>query len=137
MLFPQWLQRGMAVLGAVAVLAVLFGFERVILSPTDSACKTVTVNPSGVGNAGVVVDSTVGGVIVMAASPARCGAVFYNLQGGGDVLCGPSTITVTTTVGFYLAAGQSLALDLEAQQQWKCIRQAATNGTVYVAASTS
>ena len=136
-LLPQWLIRSFAVVGVMAILAVLVGFERVILSPADAACKKITVNPSGVGSAGVTVDATAGGVIIMAASTTRCNAAFYALQGGGDVLCGPSTITVTSTVGFYIAAGQNLGdLGLAAQEQWKCIRQGATNGTVYVATQT-
>lgn len=106
-------------------------------APQVSQCKTVSVNTQGVANAGVAVDSTAGGVPVLAASTTRCGAVLYNLQGGGDALCAPTTITVTTTVGFYLAAGQSLALGLEAQQAWNCIRQAGTNATLYVAEETS
>ena len=126
--------RGLAVVGGVAVLAVLMGFERVILSPADAPCKKYTINPSGTGNAGVTVDSTAGGVTVLPASTTRCDAVIYNLQGGGDILCAPTTLTVTTTVGFYIAAGQSLGdLGLAAQEQWKCVRQGATNGTVYVA----
>jgi hypothetical protein len=106
-------------------------------TPADAACKTVVVNAQGTANSGIAVDSTAGGVPVLAASTTRCGALLYNLQGGGDVLCGPTTITVTTTVGFYLAAGQSLALGNEGQQAWRCIRQGSTNGTVYVAESTS
>lgn len=101
-----------------------------------AVCKTTTVNAQGVANAGVVVDATAGGVTVLAASTTRCGALLYNLQGGGDALCAPTAITVTTTVGFYLAAGQSLAMQHEAQGAWKCIRQAGTNATLYVAEST-
>ena len=105
-------------------------------TPSDAACKTTTVNAQGVGNAGVVVDATAGGITVLAASTTRCQAILHNLQGGGDALCAPTTITVTTTVGFYIPAGQSLSLGDEAQQAWKCIRQAGTSATFYVAEAT-
>ena len=105
-------------------------------APGDAPCKTTTINSQGVANAGVVVDATAGGVTVLAASATRCGAVLHNLQGGGDALCAPTAITVTTTVGFYLPAGQSLALGEEAQQAWKCIRQAGVSATFYVAEAT-
>jgi hypothetical protein len=105
--------------------------------PQDSSCKTVTVNAQGVANAGVTVDATAGGVTVLAASSTRCSALLSNLQGGGDALCAPTTVTVTTTVGFRLPAGQSLSLGLEAQQAWKCIRQGATSATLYVVEATS
>lgn len=98
-------------------------------------CKTTVINAQGTANAGVTVDNNAGGRAVLAANTRRCEAVLYNLQGGGDALCAPTTITVTTTVGFYLAAGQSLALGSESQQAWNCIRQAAVNATLYVAES--
>lgn len=119
---------------------VTIATDQVVVSvkqaPGDAPCKTTTVNSQGIANAGIVVDATVGGVTVLAAAATRCGAVLQNLQGGGDALCAPTTITVTTTVGFYLAAGQSLALGDEAQQAWRCIRQAGTSATFYVAEST-
>lgn len=101
-------------------------------APASASCKTTVVNAQGVANAGIAVDATAGGVTVLAASATRCDALITN-QGSGDMLCGPSTITVTTTVGFYVPAGGMLALGDAGQQAWKCIRQAAVSTTAYVA----
>ena len=130
---PQWLMRGLAVVGGVAVLAVLLGFERVILSPADAPCKAIRANVSGSGGAVMTVDATVGGISVLAASAARCAAVIQNEQGGGDVRCAFGATAPTTTVGFLIAAGQNLPMGLEGQVQVRCIRTGSTNGTVSVA----
>ena len=127
---PQWLVRGLAVMGVVAVLAVLMGFERVIQSPVDAPCKTIVVNAKGTGNATVTVDATVGGVTVLDALTTRCSAIIQNEGGAGDMRCGSGTLAPTTTVGVLVQAGQSLALGLEAQQVIKCIRTGATSATV-------
>ena len=96
---PQWLVRGLTVLGLVAVLPVLLGFERVMLGPVDSACKTVIINAKGPGNATITVDATVGGVTVLDALTTRCGAIIQNEAGAGDMRCASGTLAPTTTVG--------------------------------------
>ena len=127
---PQWLMRSFAVVGVVATLAVLVGFERVILSPADAACKTVLMNAKGTAGATVTVDSTAGGITVLDALTSRCGALVQNEAGGGDMRCASGTLAPTTTVGVLIQAGQSLSLGLEAQQLVKCIRTGATSATV-------
>lgn len=127
---PLWLTRGLTMIGGLAVLAVLTGFERVILSPVDAPCRTVVVNAKGIANATISVDATVGGITVLDALTTRCGALIQNEAGGGDMRCAFGTTVPTTTVGVLVQAGQSLSLDLEAQQVAKCIRTGATNATV-------
>ena len=127
---PQWLLRSFAVVGVVATLAVLFGFERVILSPTDAPCKTWLANENGTANATITVDATAGGITILDALTSRCGALIQNEAGAGDIRCASGTLAPTTTVGVLIQAGQSLSLSLEAQQIVKCIRTGATSGTV-------
>lgn len=129
-LIPQWLLRSFAVVGVVAILAVLVGFERVILSPTDAPCKTWLANENGTANATITVDATAGGITILDALTSRCGALIQNEPGGGDIRCGSGTLAPTSTVGVLIQAGQSLSLSLEAQQIVKCIRTGATSGTV-------
>lgn len=129
------------ILGSLVVLLALAWVPAqaqtaVNMPPAKQSCQTVTVNSQGTSNAAVSVDNTSGGKTVLAASTTRCGAIITNLAGGGDMLCGPSTIVVTTTVGYYISAGQSLVLGTEGQQAWKCIRQAGSNATAYVVEAT-
>lgn len=104
--------------------------------PTAAAvCKTVTVNDKGTGNAAITIDATAGGVTVLDAKTVRCGAVIYN-SSTNDMRCAPSTVTVTSTVGFLVAAGDALVLGAEAQQAWRCIRTGGSNATADVAEAT-
>lgn len=130
---PDWVKNGCAVIGVVAILALLLGFERVILSPVDAPCKAIRANVSGTGGATMTVDATVGGVTVLAASTTRCVSVIQNEAGGGDIRCAFGATAPTTTVGFLVQAGQNLPMGLEGQVQVRCIRTGATNGTVSVA----
>lgn len=116
------------------VLAAALGVAAVPSGPrpADAAiCKTVAVNAKGTGNASITVDATAGGVTVMDASTQRCGATITN-SGTADMRCAPSTVTVTSTVGFLIAAGKALNLGSEAQQAWKCIRTTASSTTADV-----
>ena len=124
---------GLSVIVALLVTSVATSAERVILSPTDAACKTIRANVSGTGGAVITVDATAGGTVVLAASPSRCASVIQNEQGGGDVRCAFGATAPTTTVGFLIAAGQNFPMGLEGQVQVRCIRTGATNGTISVA----
>ena len=126
---PAWAKNGCAVIGVVAILALLLGFGRVILSPADSPCKTWLANENGTANATITVDATVGGVTILDALTSRCGALIQN-ESGGDIRCASGALAPTATVGALIQAGQSLSLGLEAQQIVKCIRTGATSGTV-------
>ena len=101
--------------------------SRVYTPPAIAPCKTVTVNPQGVGGAPVTVDATVGGVSVLGASTTRCAAVIRNAHATAEMRCAPTTLTVLSTAGFLIAAGDALNLTLEAQQAWNCIRASNTN----------
>lgn len=120
----------------IALLILVFvtpaaALDNVYLRSQDSPCKTVGVNVQGTANADVSVDNTAGGVAVLAASTTRCGAVIKN-SGTGDMRCAPTTITVSSTVGFLIIAGDKQTLGLEAQQAWKCIRTGSTTTTASV-----
>ena len=70
---------------------------------------TVSVEPDGtdLSNGQVTVDTTVGGVVVVAASAGRQGVSITNQ---GSVGCYIGTGTVSAINGFYLGPGESLAL---------------------------
>ena len=121
---------GLAVIVALLVASVATSAERMILSPTDAACKTIVINAKGTGNATITVDATAGGITVLDALATRCGALIQNEAGSGDMRCTTGALAPTTTVGILVQAGQSLSLDLEAQQVMKCIRTGATSATV-------
>ena len=104
----------------------------VVSPPSAAACKTVTVNAQGTGSADVTVDATATGVSVMAALATRCGALILN-SGAADMRCAPSTVTVTSTVGFFVPAGQALRLSEEGQQAWRCIRTTGTSTSASIA----
>lgn len=127
---PKSLSHGLMLVGVIALLLVVLGFTRVILSPADAPCKTWLANENGTANASITVDATVGGVTVLDALTTRCAAIIHNESGGGDMRCASGTLAPTTTVGFLIPAGQSLSLGLEAQQIVKCIRTGGTNATV-------
>ena len=95
--------------------------ENIYLRPQDAPCKTVLVNAQGTASADITIDGTAGGVAVLAAGTTRCAAVITN-SGAADMRCAPTTVTVSSTVGYLVPAGKSLALGLEGQQAWKCIR---------------
>ena len=100
-------------------------------NPVSSSCKKVAVNLQGSANADVTVDNTATGVLVMAASTSRCGAIIRN-SGAAAMRCAPPTITVTATVGTEVLAADVLTLGLEAQEAWRCIRSTGTNAAANV-----
>lgn len=100
-------------------------------SPSAAACKTVTQNSQGAGNADITVDATVGGVAVLAASTTRCAAILSNV-GSADARCASGATTPTSTAGYLIKAGKDLVLGPEGQQAWKCIRTTATSTTFAV-----
>lgn len=101
--------------------------------PADAAvCRTVAVNDQGTANAAITVDATAGGVAVLAANSMRCGAVIKN-SGTAAMRCAPATVTVTSTVGFVVAASEALILSAEATQAWRCIRTTGSSTTADVA----
>lgn len=92
------------------------------------ACSKTRVNQSGTAGADITVDGTAGGVTVMPVLDSRCGAIIKNNGTGTQAMrCGPSTMTVTSSVGFLLNAGDSLTLGNEGQQLWKCIKSTGDN----------
>ena len=105
--------------------AQLSGSGAVYQKPQDAACKTTVVNSVNSGQ-DITVDSTAGGVVVMGSLSTRCGATILN-SGTANMRCAQGTITVTSTVGFLIAAGGSLNLGFEGQQGWKCIRTTGTD----------
>lgn len=127
--------RGLLVIAIVLLPVEGWAFTRVVQSPTDAACKKVTVNDQGSGNADITVDATAGGVSVMAANSQRCGALLTN-SSANDMRCGPTTITVTSTVGYYVKGNTTLELGLEGQQAWRCIRTGGSSATASVAEAT-
>lgn len=123
------------------VLAVVFvqpahaQVSRVYTPPNVSPCKTVTTNAQGAAGADITVDSTAGGVSVMAASTTRCGALIKN-AGTAAMRCAATTLTVSSTVGELIDAGETLVLGLEGQQAWKCIRTTGTSTSASVSEAT-
>lgn len=95
-------------------------------------CTITKVNLQGASSADITVDATAGGVTVLAADSNRCEALIQN-SGAAAMRCAPTTITVTSTVGFYVPAAGTLALGVEGQQAWKCIRTTGSSTTASVA----
>lgn len=132
----------MFVLAVIALVAKYSSGAEPIYPYTNVAfrCQKSGVNLQGASNADITIDNTAGGITVMAANyqsttqplSGRCGASIKNETGGGAIRCGPVTMTVTTTAGFFLAAGDVLNLGPEGQEAWKCIRTTASSGTVSV-----
>lgn len=97
------------------------------------ACSKTRINTSGTAGADITVDGTAGGVTVMPALDSRCGAIIQNNGTGTQAMrCGPSTVTVSSTVGWYIEAGKSLILGNEGQQVWKCIKTTGDNAAANV-----
>lgn len=94
-------------------------------------CDVSKVNLQGASNADVTVDATAGGVAVLAADTTRCAALIKN-SGAAAMRCGPTTITVSATVGFPVGAGETLVLGDEGKQAWKCIRTTGSSTTASV-----
>lgn len=67
----------------------------------------VEVEGTALSNNQVTVDTTAGGVTILAASAGRAGAIITNQ---GSVACFIGTGSVSTSNGFSLAAGESVAL---------------------------
>lgn len=120
----------LGVLLGLALLPLLLAFERVIQSPVDAPCKTLVTNAKGAANAPIAVTNSA--TTVADAFATRCGILIINESGGGDMRCTTGAVTPTTTVGFLVAAGQSVNVGLPAQEQVRCIRTGATNATVSV-----
>lgn len=114
---------------AIAALMLLPSLARA----QNIACSKVRINESGVARADIVVDGTAGGVTVAPALDSRCGGIIVNSGTGTKAMrCGPSTMTVTSTVGFLLNAGDALSLGNEGQQLWRCIKTTGDNTTANV-----
>lgn len=126
------------ILGAIMVFNTTgvrgFGegpFMPISIMPRDSFCKTVSINLFGVANADITVDATAGGVVISALNTSRCGMAISN-SGAADMRCAPTTLTVTSTVGILIPAGQVRYFGLEGQQLWKCIRTTGSSTTANV-----
>lgn len=97
----------------------------------DPLCDTVDINAQGTSDADITVDSTSGGVTVMAASVTRCGALIIN-SGAAAMRCGPTSMTISSTKGAYIAEGGVLVLGVEGRQAWRCIRTSGTSTSANV-----
>jgi len=100
-----------------------------------AACKKVVVNGSGVAGADITIDSTAGGIVVLAANATQCAFDIRN-SGTAPMRCCPSTLTCSSTAGFLLNQGEDLKAGLEGQEAWKCIRTTGTSTTANVAQAT-
>lgn len=100
--------------------------------PMSAPCQNISINLQGSGNADITVDSTSGGVTVLAANNHRCGVLITN-SSANDMRCAPTNITVTTTVGYYVKGNTTLELGPgEAKDAWKCIRTGVSSATASV-----
>ena len=102
---------------------------------TLDACledSTVTVPAAGQ----VTVDATAGGVTVLAANRKRCQGLIKN-TGAATMNCAPASQTVSATVGWPIAAGETFGLRSEGRAEWKCIRTTGTSTTAATAEAVS
>lgn len=117
----------------VSTILALLLMPTLALAQNTGACRATRINDRGSSGADVAVDNTSGGVTVMAALDARCGAIIVNTGTGTAAMrCAQSTLTVTSTVGFLLNPGDALVLGNESQQAWKCIRTTGSSTTANV-----
>ena len=113
----------------ITLLLVITLFVGVVSA--HAACNKAFVNDRGASGADITIDATVGGVFVLRANSSRCAAVIFN-AGANDMRCAPTILTVTSTIGFLIQSGQSLSLNKESQQTWKCIRIGGSSTTASI-----
>lgn len=92
---------------------------------------SVVINEKGTTNQDITVDSTAGGVTVVDAKTVRCGGTIRN-TGAAAMRCGPASMTVTTTAGTLLNAGDAASYGSEFVEAWKCIRTTGSSTTANV-----
>jgi hypothetical protein len=101
------------------------------VGPTD-ACRDANPNVSGVAGADITVDTTA--VTVIATNTRLCQAIIFNTSTTQPLRCRSLNHSVPTGVsGFPLLPGSALALGLEAQKGWSCVRDTSATGSATVA----
>lgn len=120
----------LTLVGVLLALPILAGAES-----SERACASIRVNAKGVAGASVVVDGTVGGVVVADANTSRC-MLWLDNDTANAMRCAPSSgpyaLVVSTTVGFLWPATTVPILGWAAQNEWKCIRTTGTSTAVSV-----
>jgi hypothetical protein len=111
-------------------LAFMLALGRVVAAQTgvgDACLADATVQMP----AGGVMTVDVAPVVVLTGNSKRCGARIKN-AGTAAMSCGPATVAVSATVGWPLAAGETLQLGQEGREQWQCIKTTATSTTAAI-----
>lgn len=81
--------------------------DRLLVSGILTGTSDIEVDGTALSNGQVSVDTTVGGTTIISASAGRQGVIITNQ---GSVACYVGTGTVTTSNGFLLNAGESVAI---------------------------
>ena len=98
---------------------------------TAQTCRKVYMNAVNAKQCRTVGSAAVD---ILVANTSRCSAAILNYS-ANDMMCADFNVdgAPTATTGFPIPAGQTLALGLEAQGRWQCIRAGAADAVACIA----